>query len=307
MLSIIICSRHKILDSIFVKNIMDSVGVEVELITIDNSENKYSIFKAYNLGVQRSKYNNLCFLHEDVCFHSDDWGQKILQHLQIPDMGICGVAGRDFVSRVPAAWNKKLSGANIIQSDKLGIRRTRRKLIPNHYTKSLREVITLDGVILCCRKEIFEKISFDETIGNFHGYDFDICIQSIVSGYRNYVMYDVVIEHFSRGNPNAYYYRALVKVFRKWENVLPLFSREIKAEIKPKIDLIDYCGLTRLLGKMVRRNIPVSEIKSEIEYFTDVMKLRFSGFRKMWILPQIYWMRFLHVPMSIFNKKSRNR
>ena len=108
MLSIIICSRHKILDSIFVKNIMDSVGVEVELITIDNSENKYSIFKAYNLGVQRSKYNNLCFLHEDVCFHSDDWGQKILQHLQIPDMGICGVAGRDFVSRVPAAWNKKL-------------------------------------------------------------------------------------------------------------------------------------------------------------------------------------------------------
>lgn len=304
MLSVIICSKNKVLVPNLVKNITNTIGTEYELVHIDNSDAKYSIYTAYNKGVKLSKYSNLCFLHEDVHFHSTDWGQKIIQHLQFPDVGICGVAGRDFVSKVPAAWSKKLSGVNIIQSDKLGIRRTRRKLIPGNYNHPAREVVTLDGVILCCRKEIFEKISFDESIGDFHGYDFDICIQSAVNGYRNYVMYDIVLEHFSRGNPNDCYYRALIKVFRKWKNKLPLYSKEMQAVTSRRIAWIDYRGLTKLLCKMVRRNIPVHEIANEIEYFTDSLELRFPAVRKFWILPEIYLMKLVHFPLNISKRKS---
>ncbi|MDD3490824.1 MAG: glycosyltransferase [Paludibacter sp.] len=304
MLSVIICSKNRMLAPDFVKNIANTIGSEYELVHIDNSDTKYSIYKAYNEGVKLCKYDNLCFLHEDVHFHSKDWGKKIIEHLQTPNVGICGVAGRDFVSKVPAAWNKKLSGVNIIQSDKLGIRRTRRKLIPGDYKNPLREVITLDGVIMCCRKDIFEKISFDESIGGFHGYDFDICIQSAVHGYQNYVMYDIVMEHFSRGNPNADYYRALIKVFRKWKNSLPLFSREVKPGIIRRIGWIDCRGLTKLLCKMVRRNMPVNEIATEITYFSNTLKLRFPALRISWIKPEIYLMRCLHFPLKIFKKRN---
>ncbi len=304
MLSVIICSKNKTLAPDLVKNITNTIGGEYELVHIDNSDAKYSIYTAYNEGVKMSKYSNLCFLHEDVHFHSKNWGQKVIQHLQTPNVGICGVAGRDFVSKVPAAWSKKLSGVNIIQSDKLGIRRTRRKLIPGNYKNPVREVITLDGVILCCRKEIFEKISFDESIGGFHGYDFDICIQSTVHGYQNYVMYDIVMEHFSRGNPDAGYYRALIKVFRKWKNKLPLYSKEMRAVTSRRIAWIDYRGLTKLLCKMVRRNMPVHEIAKEIRYFTDTLELRFPAVRKFWILPEIYLMKLVHFPLNIYKRKS---
>ena len=50
----------------FVKNIANTIGTEYELVHIDNSDPKYSIYEAYNEGVKLSKYDNLCFLHEDV-------------------------------------------------------------------------------------------------------------------------------------------------------------------------------------------------------------------------------------------------
>ncbi len=303
MISIIVCSKKKLLSPTFAANIAESIGLEYELIHVDNSEGRFDIFSAYNYGVSQSRYTNLCFVHEDVYFHSQDWGQKVLQHLQLPEVGICGVAGRDFVSKVPAAWNKRLSGINIIQSDKLGLKRTRRKLIPENYKSSLREVITLDGVILCFRKELFHKISFDEKIGGFHGYDLDICIQSKVSGYKNFVMYDIVLEHFSRGNPNADYYRSLIKVFKKWKDVLPLYVDGTSTQIIKNIDLIEYRGLTLLLGKMVRRRMPTKEIKNEINYFTDNLHFKFAKFRKLYILPEIYLLKVLYFHLYFTKRK----
>ena len=56
MLSIIICSRHKILDKEFVDNIDATVGIDYELVSIDNSENSHSIFSAYNQGSQEVNF-----------------------------------------------------------------------------------------------------------------------------------------------------------------------------------------------------------------------------------------------------------
>ena len=301
MISIIVCSKNKLLSPSFAANIAESIGLEYELIHVDNSEGQFDIFSAYNHGVNLSRYANLCFVHDDVHFHSQDWGQKILKHLQLPEVGICGVAGRDFVSKVPAAWNKKLSGINIIQSDKLGVKRTRRKLIPENYKSTLREVVTLDGVILCVRKELFQNIRFDEKIGGFHGYDLDFCIQSKINGYKNFVMYDIVLEHFSRGNPNADYYRSLIKVL-KWKDVLPLYVEGTSKQTIKSNSLIEYRGLTTLLGKMVRRRMPTNEIRNEINYFTDNLNLKFAKFRKLYILPEIYLLKVLYFHLY-FTKK----
>ena len=62
MISVIICSRTSTIGTALSENIKNSIGCEYELISIDNSKNTYSIFEAYNLGIQKSKFDFLCFI-----------------------------------------------------------------------------------------------------------------------------------------------------------------------------------------------------------------------------------------------------
>lgn len=52
MLSLIICSRTPRISEELERNIAETIGCEYELVVIDNSKNKYSIFSAYNQGVR---------------------------------------------------------------------------------------------------------------------------------------------------------------------------------------------------------------------------------------------------------------
>ena len=79
MISIIICSRNLGIDPKLSTNITSTIGCEYELIVIDNSQNKYSIFQAYNIGIEKSTSEIICFVHEDVLFHSKDWGKKLIE------------------------------------------------------------------------------------------------------------------------------------------------------------------------------------------------------------------------------------
>ena len=56
MISIIICSRHPDISASLRENMEETIGVEFEIVTIDNSHGKYSISSAYNRGVERSLY-----------------------------------------------------------------------------------------------------------------------------------------------------------------------------------------------------------------------------------------------------------
>ena len=79
MISIIICSRNLGIDPKLSTNITSTIGCECELIVIDNSQNKYSIFQAYNIGIEKSTSEIICFVHGDVLFHSKDWGKKLIE------------------------------------------------------------------------------------------------------------------------------------------------------------------------------------------------------------------------------------
>lgn len=270
MLSIIICSKNPKLASTFFENIKETVGVEHEIICIDNSENKYSIFSAYNRGMLQSNFENLCFVHEDVIFHNHNWGEKIINHLDKPGTGILGLAGGDLATKVPSSWAALNPSMNIIQSDRSGKHPTKHIRIPD--VEISRSVILLDGVFLCMKKSIFEKIRFDEELGGFHGYDFDICIQSILAGYLNYVIYDIKVEHHSHGNMNIDYKRSLIKVFKKWEGHLPLVEHKISDEEKEQIlPLIERKRLYRLLKRLIRTGFPTNEIVEVISYYTKLI------------------------------------
>ena len=74
MVSCIICSRKQDISTDLKENIKNTVGCDYELLIIDNSKNQYNIFKAYNEGIRRAKGDILCFMHEDIFYHTQNWG-----------------------------------------------------------------------------------------------------------------------------------------------------------------------------------------------------------------------------------------
>lgn len=287
MLSIIVCSRNKELSSEFLRNIDETIAVDYEVICIDNSKNDYSIYSAYNKGINQSRFPYLCFVHEDVYFHHKNWGKKVIEHLQIPDIGIIGLAGGDIASRVPAMWSTLNPCENLIQSFKNDRKPSELVQLPANYTNTRRSVILLDGVFLCMNRIFFENIKFDETFGGFHGYDYDISIQSIIAGFNNYVIYDISIEHFSPGIQDNAYYRTLVNVFQKWEHQLPLFEKSIpKAKQEKLLPLIEEKTIKILIKRLVRTYFAKSEILKIIPYYLHLtnsknltFKIKFLKFR----------------------------
>lgn len=275
MVSVIVCSKNTEMFDSLSANIADTIGVSYEIIRIDNSKNQFSIFGAYNEGYRQSQFPYICFIHEDALFRKAGWGEKLVQHLSDPQTGICGLAGRDIITRVPASWKVHLPNIHIIQSDDKKNKRTKKRHKPHNFDGIRRPVIVLDGVMLCARKELFTKICFDEQFDGFHGYDFDICIQSVVAGYKNYVMYDIDVEHFSRGNPDKKYYSNLIDVFKKWENELPVFSNSNKLK-KGYIRRSERKGVFKLLNKLARRKFAENEIKEHILYFANLIGYRLN-------------------------------
>lgn len=271
MLSIIICSRNKVLSKEFVDNIDNSVGIDYEIIAIDNSKNSYSINSAYNTGFAKSIYPYVCFVHEDVQFHTKNWGEKVIHHLQRPDSGIIGLAGSDLVTRIPGSCAGKTSSANIIQSDKSGRKPSVKSHYPINYDQSKRSTILLDGVFLCMRRDLMEKLNFDEQLDGFHGYDFDISLQSAMAGHFNYVIYDIELEHFSKGQFKRQFYSNLISVFKKWQNVLPLFGPSVTIEKRSQIYKIEEKRLFKLIKKMILYGFSTKEIITETTYFEKII------------------------------------
>jgi hypothetical protein len=298
MLSIIVCSRNKTLSKTFVENISNTVGIVHEIISIDNSANEYSIFSAYNAGFSKSKYPFICFIHEDVLFHTQNWGEKIIHHLQKPKTGIIGLAGGDLATRVPASWSTLMSCVNIVQSDKNGRKPTRNIQLPGNQKESSRSVVLLDGVMMCMNRDLLKEIHFDEHFKGFHGYDFDISIQSNLAGYINYVIFDIKLEHFSLGKTDAVYYRNLISIFKKWQMFLPLIGENVSTELNSQIPKIEKKRLSKLINKLARKGFSTEDIIAESTYFAKIIDSRKEI---QYINLHIFFIRLFNCPRYLFN------
>lgn len=306
MISVIICARTSTLSPAFVENITTTIGVPFEIISIDNSENKYSIFSAYNEGFAKSKYPYLCFIHDDILFHSSDWGAKLITHLQDQQTGIVGLAGGDMIIRVPSSWSTGVVNINITQSDKTGKKPTKLFRLPHNYDGTRRSVIVLDGVMLAMRRDLMEKIRFDENLGGFHGYDFDISLQATVAGFTNYVVYDVSLEHLSRGKPDKNYYKNLIRVYRKWENHLPLMGMNIPDDMKNNLREIEFRRLKTLINRMIKTGLNTSDILNELRYYARYIDSSRATYLKLFIHVNIFFTRLLTAPKYFLNCRHQN-
>lgn len=259
MLSIIICSVSPELLQQVSQNIQDTVGVEHEIIAINNKEKKWPIARAYNEGARRAQYPFLLFVHEDVMFHSPNWGPFIEDKLKEPDCGAIGFAGSEVKLNCYSGWTQASRWVHAFYYQREG-EVTNFSVVNVDLKHPFEEVVTLDGLGIFVRKDVWSQYPFDEQmLTGFHCYDLDFTLQ-IAAGkqYKNYVCCSprVLIEHFSKGNYNSSWCQETIRMHdQKWNKMLPLAIERIKLS-KQEINYHGERCFNSFMRKMFKVDFP---------------------------------------------------
>ena len=270
-ISIIICSRNKEIPEELYLNLKKTTGCDFELINIDNSLNRYTIFEAYNIGIRRATTPILVFLHDDVILITEDWGLKLIEIFESnPELGLVGVAGSKIKTKIPSAWwenNEEFLVMNIIQHNV----QTSQKIthIKGFSDSPLEEVAIIDGVFMALRKE--EGLYFDESMSGFHNYDLNLSLEVIKRGRKIAVTNQILLEHYSAGKINGEWIKSNLKLTKIYKNLLPIQSKGSRITLRDK----------------------------EMNYLLFIENCRFMGFKKIAFQ---YWLKyFLFKPFSSKN------
>lgn len=225
MISIIVCSRNHDISFGLKQNISETIGSDYEIIVIDNSLNRFSIFSAYNEGFKLAKGDVLCFMHEDICFHSNNWGRRVSDYfVKYPEAGMVGVAGSHYLPQTPASWwDTEMQSGQLIQGFIRNGKYETRLDSWNEYKRMPTIVVTVDGFWMCFQRRIFDFVYWDDyNFKGFHCYDTDISLQVWDAGFEVHIFWDILIEHKSVGMSNLIFYQSLNLLFKKWQDKFPL-------------------------------------------------------------------------------------
>ena len=227
MLSIIICSRKNTIPEELSKNIDETIGCAYELVVIDNSENKLSIFEAYNLGIEKSKGDYLCFIHDDILFHTQNWGEVVNRIFEKnKKIGLIGVAGAKSKTKIPSLW------WSCPKEDKLAFliqhipHREIERWDSGFEKESMVEVVAIDGVFMALKKDC--RIRFNSEMKGFHNYDSNLSIECKKLEYKIVVTNAILIEHFSLGTIKGEWLESSYEFYTLYKKGLPLYLENDK-------------------------------------------------------------------------------
>jgi hypothetical protein len=264
MISIIICARQNDISEELKKNIEETIGTEYEIIVIDNSQNQYSIFSAYNKGVSLSKYPLLLFMHDDINYHTQQWGVKLINHFRDESVGAVGVAGTPYLAFTTGGWWSAGAGhLHLLQSPKRNEKPELHNFFPKNSAKE--EVVILDGVWFCIRKDLFTSIRFDETtFSGFHFYDVDATFQVYQAGYKLLCVKDILIHHLSMGVLDQKWAENAILFHKKWKDKLPAAVQ--------KYSLSDQCIMEyRMVNEFLNNRLRIGQQKKS-KIYLDALK-----------------------------------
>jgi GT2 family glycosyltransferase len=134
-----------------------------------NAEN-VGLIRALNQGAALATGDVLCFLHNDTEMVDPNGLDRLGDAARRPEVGLAGLYGARRLRRdgryVGRTIVHCLDGAPALPA-------------------ALVEVAGVDGVCLCLRRAVFEKVGgFDEGYGFFHGYDRDLSFAVREAGFR---------------------------------------------------------------------------------------------------------------------------
>jgi Glycosyltransferase like family len=150
-----------------------------------------SIFRSYNAVLDRASQQEgleaLVLVHQDAEIMSPELCSTIRATLTDPDVGLIGCVGAIGVRSI-AWWEGSVTLASFINryeehggGDLHSFSWNWGDAPPYARTG---EVETLDGFVLVLSPWVVRNVRFDESLGSFHGYDLDFCLQVREAGRR---------------------------------------------------------------------------------------------------------------------------
>jgi GT2 family glycosyltransferase len=187
-----------------------------------------SIFRAYNLLLelagQHEDLEALVLLHQDVEIVDVEFCAKVRQALADPAVGVVGCVGA-LDARSMAWWEGAVTWASFTHryyeyggGELPAFAMHPDRAAPPPYART-GEVDTLDGFILVLSPWSVHELRFDESLGRFHGYDFDFCLQVREAGHKVLTSDLKVVHHHSLellDDPESWV-EANIRLTEKWE------------------------------------------------------------------------------------------
>ena len=201
MISVVICSANSARTIKVRENIAATIGVAHEIIVISNAKELGGMCAGYNTGAEKATYDFLCFVHDDVEFLTKDWGKEVIAGFsQDNRLGLIGIAGSRYKSKTLSGWWTGLPEADCCSIFQRTPKGNNRKITlrPPGMDGKMIPVRTLDGVLLCMPKKVWQQYPFNTKLKGFHFYDLDISLR-ISQHYTVAVVYNIDLVHFSPG------------------------------------------------------------------------------------------------------------
>lgn len=259
MVSIIICSRTLTISSDLSENILNTIGCDYELVVIDNSQNKYSVFEAYNLGIKKSNGTYWCFIHDDILFCSKDWGKEILSIFEGDSkIGLIGIAGAKVKTKMPSAWWDCPEEEKVLH-----IKQHLREGRIEHWDlgwagQKRQEVAVIDGVFMAGRR--LKEIQFDEkNLKGFHNYDMNLSLAYLKQNYKIIVTRTILLEHFSIGLIDEKWLRSTINFDYYYSKFLSL-KRNTNISQK-QLEQLEFKNGSRFCEQLIVYNLKIDAVK----------------------------------------------
>lgn len=203
MISVVICSAQAARLQAVASNIESSIGVEYELIAVDNSVEGRGLCEVYNEGASRATHEFICFVHEDVEFLSVGWGARALSHFTADgELAMIGLAGSRYKTSVPSGWHSGDDDDLCINVQHGASRDAATLAFAKPHAQAAMNcipVVALDGVWMFVRRSVWASVRFDERLRGFHFYDVDFSLRVAQFG-KVAVVFDIDLLHFSLGS-----------------------------------------------------------------------------------------------------------
>ncbi|MEA2158079.1 MAG: hypothetical protein QOD66_459 [Solirubrobacteraceae bacterium] len=143
-----------------------------------------SIHQSYNAILDRfagrQDLEALVLVHQDAELVDPDFCAIIREALADPQVGLVGCVGAVGVRSI-AWWEGSVTLASFLNRyDEHGggdLQSFSWSWEESPAYAQIGEVETLDGFVLVCSPWVVENVRFDESLGTFHGYDLDFCLQ----------------------------------------------------------------------------------------------------------------------------------
>jgi Glycosyltransferase like family len=189
-----------------------------------------SLFRNYNLLLDQAAVHEdleaLVLVHQDVEIVEADFAARVRKALRDPDVAVVGCVGAVGVRGI-AWWEGAVSWASFSHryeefgGGEFPSLTWEPESAPAHAASG--EVDVVDGIVMVLSPWAARKLRFDESLGQLHGYDFDICMQARAAGKKVVTADFRAIHHHSLDlvtKPQVWI-ETYVRLAEKWASLLP--------------------------------------------------------------------------------------